>query len=423
MKFAADELPYTQLEALGLKKKDVLSLPSLDLNALLSGRRSGLLTFKNVVLPGIETIPALDAKLSLVRNADSSVSLRIHPINKVAPNIFNLSAEELSDLTERKTDVLEKKVTKENGEKEDMLIQYDPETREFVGKNIKEINAPKEINGTKLTDQQRSDWKHGKEVNVEEGPVRIDLRSAMGFIGHVFLFALDGGITLAISSLMKNQARKEEQKKEDARLGALKVPVEPAPFLVQEPKAGLNPFSPRTEKTLLEKAYDLPIPTNKDHKWVQVDTSAGNDRLIAEKDGRLLQSKNEFFLLVEKSDVGKKEKISFSTYMAYEPIKTEEVLNTRTEKTDFEKKYALEIPALSNKTWVKVVDNNPHDGITVADNDRFVQVDKDRIGDKEIITLDEYTAISADKSDEVSVSQKGENRSGPEQEITKGRGR
>lgn len=322
MKFRADELPYTQLEALGLSKKDVLSLPPIDLNALLSGRRTDLTRFNNVTLEGFGKIPSLDAKLSLVRNADNSVSLRTHPINKEAPNIFNLSPAEIQSLKEGKVEILEKKVQKENGEKDDMLIQYDPETREFVGKSIKEIIPPREINNIKLTEDQRNAWKHGRDVEVDGETVRVDLKSTMGFVGKVFVFGLDGGITLAVASLKKAS---EKRANEERQLAAASQQSKPA------------------------------------------------------ADSKL-----------------------------------------RTEQTEFEKKNNLKIPEDNNKKWVKIEDTDYSDNVTVADPNRFVLMDKDKVGNKDVITLKEYDTISTDQSQEVSA---GKDMTLGKEQQSKGRGR
>lgn len=322
MKFRADELPYTQLEALGLTKKDVLSLPPIDLNALLSGRRTDLQRFNNVTLEGFGKIPSLDAKLSLVRNPDNSVSLRTHPINKEAPNIFNLSPNEVRNLVDGQTEMLEKKVQKDNGEKDDMLIQYDPETREFVGKSIKEIIPPREINNIKLTEEQRNEWKRGHEVDIEGENVRVDLRNTMGFAGKVFVFGLDGGITLAVSSLIKAS---EKRSAEERQLASNK----------QEAKPGA--------------------------------------------DGSI-----------------------------------------RTQQTEFEKQNNLKIPEDNNKKWVKIEDTDPTDNVTVADPNRFVLMDKDKVGNKDIISLKEYDTFSADQSQEVSA---GKELGLNDEQQSKGRGR
>lgn len=291
MKFSAQELPYTQLESLGLKKKDVLSLPPTDLNALLSGRRSSLTRFEGVDLPGLGKIPSIDAKLSLHRNNDNSVSLRIHPINKVAPNIFDLPEKEIQTLTDGSKDLIVSKVAKENGDKDDMIVQYDPETREYVGAYVKDNVPPRSINNVTLTDDQRNDWRNGKEIEVAGEKVRVDLKNTIGFVGNIAVIGLDGGVSIAVGNILKSAAKNAETKNKEVKI----------------------------EQTEFETKHNLPKLDEKDN----------------------------------------------------------------------------------SKKWVKVEDNDYTDGVTVADPNKFVLVDRASVGNKDVISLSEYDKISPDKSQEI----------------------
>lgn len=210
MKFNANELPYHEFEKVGLKKKDVLGLPVDSLNALLSGRRSD---FIRIDADGMK----LDVKTSLHRNADNSVSLRFHPINHTARNIYDLTdaQERILQNGEAKGIVIESK--KQNGEPTDVLVQYDSDTKEYVSINLNDIPLPEKINDVKLTEEQRSDWKKGKEIEVDGEPVRLSLTNTMGFVGKVFMFALDGGISIAIAAMMKEYNKREAEKNNSGR--------------------------------------------------------------------------------------------------------------------------------------------------------------------------------------------------------------
>lgn len=205
LKFNANELPYREFEKVGLSKKDVLSLPVDSLNALLSGRRSD---FIRINADGMK----LDVKTSLQRNPDSSVSLRFHPINRVAPNVYNLSEahEKMLQNSDVKGIVVESK--KQNGEPVDILVQYDSDTKEYVSINLNDIPLPEKINDVKLTEQQRSDWKNGKEIVVDGEPARLSLTNTMGFVGKIFMFALDGGISIAIAAIVKEYNKREAER-------------------------------------------------------------------------------------------------------------------------------------------------------------------------------------------------------------------
>ena len=299
MKFSAEELPYTQLEALGLKKKDVLSLPPIDLNALLSGRRSSLMTFKNVELPDNGRIEQLDSKLSLNRNNDGSVSLKIHPINKVAPNIFNLLESQVKDLVQGNQEIIMTKISKENGEKDDMLIQYDPETREYIGKSVKEIIPPRSINDVKLTEEQRNSWKKGEEIDVAGEKVRVDLKGVMGFVGKVLVFGLDGGLSLAISSIIKASEKNKELTQTEKNTTDLK----------------------RTEKTDFEVKNKLEIPKDDTKKWVKVEDNDLSDNITVEDSNRFVQ--------VDASKVGSKDVITLDEYNS---VSADQSLEVKDEK-------------------------------------------------------------------------------------------
>jgi hypothetical protein len=205
MKFDASELPYRDFEKVGLSKKDVLALPVDSLNALLSGRRSD---FIRINADGMR----LDVKTSLYRNPDNSISLRFHPINHVAHNIYNLTDAQLKFLQngEVKGIVIESK--KQNGDPADILVQYDPETKEYVSINVNDIPLPEKINDVKLTDRQRSDWRNGKEIEVGGEPVWLSLTNTLGFVGKIFMFALDGGISIGIAAILKEYNKREAER-------------------------------------------------------------------------------------------------------------------------------------------------------------------------------------------------------------------
>jgi len=198
-KFDAREIPYHEFEKVGLSKEDVLKkLPHADLTALLTGRRSG---FVRIDVEGMK----IDVKTSLHRNEDKSVSLRFHPINREAPNIYNLTEEQQSELKTDWIDSLVIEGVKENGEKAEMLVQYDPDTKEYVSAFIEDIPIPEKINDEELSEQQKTDWKRGLYLILNEEPVRVSLTDVYGFAGKIFMFALDGGISLAVSHLLANR--------------------------------------------------------------------------------------------------------------------------------------------------------------------------------------------------------------------------
>ena len=180
MQFSISELPQKQLELIGLSKKDLSSLPPRTLNALLAGNRTSLIRFDKVNIPGMNSPLSLDAKLSLERKPDNSVSLKIHPINQSAKNSFNLTKAELGYLANGETNFVSKQIKDNKGKLDDYLVTLDKTTNEFVAVKRDRILAPEVINGTALTEQQKTDFKNGKDINVGDGNYKLDPNSELG---------------------------------------------------------------------------------------------------------------------------------------------------------------------------------------------------------------------------------------------------
>lgn len=180
MQFEISQLPQKQLELIGLSKMDVLSLPPRTLNALLSGNRTSLIRFDKINIPGMSSPLSLDAKLSLERKPDNSVSLKIHPINQSAKNSFNLTKEELRYLANGETNFVSKQLKDSKGKLDDYLVTLDKTTNEFVAVKRDRILAPEIINGKTLTEQQKTDFKNGKDITVGDGSYKLDPNSELG---------------------------------------------------------------------------------------------------------------------------------------------------------------------------------------------------------------------------------------------------
>jgi len=180
MQFEITELPQKQLALIGLTGKDILSLPPRTLNALLSGNRTSLIRFTKVNIPGMSSHLSLDARLSLERKPDNSVSLKIHPINQSAKNSFNLTKEELSYLANGETNFVSKQIKDAAGKLNEYLVTLDKTTKEFVAVRRDHILAPEVINGTALTEQQKTDFKNGKDIAVGDGSYKLDPNSESG---------------------------------------------------------------------------------------------------------------------------------------------------------------------------------------------------------------------------------------------------
>lgn len=183
MNFDIKDLPYAQFEKLGLTKKNVLEMRPEDLASLLSGNRTSLLTF-SVDLGTGQRFEA-DAKLSLYRNPDNSLSLQVHPVRAQVKNDIGATPEELERL--KKGELLIKDHTALNGEKEPHYIQLDRETNEILRARVRDFAVPTAIKEVVLGPDQREQLRQGRtiELKAKDGQelirARVDLSQPRGF--------------------------------------------------------------------------------------------------------------------------------------------------------------------------------------------------------------------------------------------------
>lgn len=182
MKFTLDELPYEQFEQLGMNEKSVLSLPETTLNALLSGNRTSLIRFCNLKNEKDEQLQPLDAKLSLRKNRNGEVLLKVHPIWKNANNSFDLSEKEIKYLKNQELAFIPKLISKD-GKHLEALIAYDTTTNEFIAIEREKLRAPDKINGLLLSGVQKKDFVNGKPVMINGKKYRLNPTNELGISG------------------------------------------------------------------------------------------------------------------------------------------------------------------------------------------------------------------------------------------------
>ncbi|MFD0764489.1 DUF4099 domain-containing protein [Mucilaginibacter lutimaris] len=166
--FKESELPVKDLETLGLSAGGQLLLNVNDLKALLSGRRTDMLHLENLETESIK-IKAIDAKISLHRNEQGKADLLIHPIYRKPATPDFLDDNEAAKLEKGELANLLKVTTDKKGNKKEILVEYDPETREFIVSDTDKILAPDMINSEFLTPAQKDAYRKGKEVKLADG--------------------------------------------------------------------------------------------------------------------------------------------------------------------------------------------------------------------------------------------------------------
>jgi hypothetical protein len=161
--FKEHEIPISELETIGLASRGQLLLNSTDLKALLSGRRTELLHLENLESERIK-IKAIDAKISLMRDNDGKTRLLIHPIYRKPATPDFLEDSEALQLEKGEVANLLKITDDGKGGKKELLVEYDPETREFIVSDTEQILVPDMVNSEFLTPAQKENYRKGKEV-------------------------------------------------------------------------------------------------------------------------------------------------------------------------------------------------------------------------------------------------------------------
>jgi hypothetical protein len=193
-------LPISQFEALGFEKKDILGLPSLTLEALLSGKRSQLMSFNNVELANGPTVSNLAGRLGLNKQADGNYNLKIYTTQAVTPNAVEgteLTEEQITSLKSPENPILRVTVRDKAGFSKELLVQYDSYLNDFATRPLDA--GPHQLNGQPLSERQRSDFALGKTVKTPDGEIRKDLNSLLGYKAS---FLILGAATATPASLV-----------------------------------------------------------------------------------------------------------------------------------------------------------------------------------------------------------------------------
>lgn len=215
--FKEHELPMEDLETIGLAAGGQLLLNAEDLQALLSGRRTGMLQMHDLEAENIK-IKSMDAKLSVRRNPEGNPELIIHPVYRKAVTPYFLDDFEAEQLEKGELPSL-LKITKDNkGNTKEVLVEYDKDTREFIVSDTEKIQAPDMVNGEFLTPAQKENYKKGKEVKIPDGTrFNYTATDSNGIrsnkIALIASLLIDGGLTyIAYRALNMIFGQKRDEK-------------------------------------------------------------------------------------------------------------------------------------------------------------------------------------------------------------------
>ncbi|MEN5196938.1 DUF4099 domain-containing protein [Sphingobacterium faecium] len=163
-----NEMPLNELEKLGLYKDGGFSISPENIDALLAGRRTDMLSMAGLNIDGF-AIRQLDAKLSLSRNTDGNIQLNIHPIYHEPQWHPLLSDDEEKALIAGEKHVVSKEQEIDGNKKKKIIIEYDDLTREFVAYEPDGVQAPIRVNGEELSEKQQEAFRNGEVVELKDG--------------------------------------------------------------------------------------------------------------------------------------------------------------------------------------------------------------------------------------------------------------
>ncbi|MNK75776.1 hypothetical protein D3C87_953260 [compost metagenome] len=166
--FQQSQLPLEQLSKLGIYHQDQLLLNPEEISALLSGRRTDLISLHHLKGEKFD-IERLDARLSLHRDEHNELDLLIHPIYHSPRKHPLLTESEMHELIRGKKDFIAKSIQIEEGVSAMYNIEFDPVTNDFVGYNVPEVQAPELVNGIMLDAEQKEAFKKGMLIELSDG--------------------------------------------------------------------------------------------------------------------------------------------------------------------------------------------------------------------------------------------------------------
>jgi hypothetical protein len=207
----------------GLLQKLGIELSEDNKQALLTGRRTELLEIQNIE-DGEVKIKSMNAKLSIGQDANGKPGLLIHPVYREMELPEYLTASDAEKLANGEIVNLEMAV-EIGGRKRDVLVEFDPETQEFLITDTELIRVPDMINNEELTPEQKQKFKKGKEVELQDGTkVQYTATTPQGIrsnkLALVASIIVDGGLSYMLyKGLHAMVGEKRDKKSEDYSKG------------------------------------------------------------------------------------------------------------------------------------------------------------------------------------------------------------
>lgn len=208
-------LPLEDLENLGLYKQGNLEMRPQDIESLLSGRRTDIVSLKGLELEGIE-IDKLDAKLSLYQDSHNNTKLQVHPIYNKPQKHPLLTSYETDALIAQEVNVVSKLHKTKDDQIISINIEYDRETKDFVSYDPNRLPQIIQVNGIPLSASQQEDFKQGKLIELHDGTkFQHSATDSQGILSDrkrlILSVLIDGGLSYLIFRELKNLRENKNQ--------------------------------------------------------------------------------------------------------------------------------------------------------------------------------------------------------------------
>lgn len=212
------ELPLDELESLGLLSGGRILLSEDDVEALLAGRRTGMIQLNDLHTDAYR-IDQLDAKLSVTKDQEGKLFLKVHPIYKAPQPSPLLKEAEADSLIQGKINRILKITPQPEEDPLVHIIEYDPETREFISYQPKDILVPEMVNFEPLNTKQKEEFRNGEIVKLQDG-TQLQYRAGepKGITSDraalILSVLIDGGISYlllrTIRNIIGNKAKQQD---------------------------------------------------------------------------------------------------------------------------------------------------------------------------------------------------------------------
>ena len=180
--FLEHEIPYRQLEKLGISKKNILDLNKDIKSSFMMGGFTPLIKME---VEGNGTTYNFLGKLRMSREPKGGVSLDVLPLRTRTPNDEELRLDESEMEHLRHGLILKKNVYDENNRKTTYYAQLDGETNAILKVKVRDVAIPSIVKDVDINMELREEIRNGTPVEIDADgtayTIGIDLLEPSGY--------------------------------------------------------------------------------------------------------------------------------------------------------------------------------------------------------------------------------------------------